>query len=116
MLVTNQHLDKLAASRIDFKSRGMLNSTCLSETLQALCEFVCHHCLYCLLNIYCILVHLRLNNEPEANEPNENTITLSPDHNIAVQGDNEEGEIVDGPTLVQAHVQLAKTHRKPVYI
>ncbi|KAG1765182.1 hypothetical protein EV702DRAFT_1182518 [Suillus placidus] len=36
MLVTNQRLDKLAASRIDFKSRGMLNSTCLSKTLQAL--------------------------------------------------------------------------------
>ncbi|KAG1868313.1 hypothetical protein DFJ58DRAFT_714245 [Suillus subalutaceus] len=33
MLVTNQCLDKLAASRIDFKSRGMLNGTCLSETL-----------------------------------------------------------------------------------
>ncbi|KAG1732287.1 hypothetical protein EDB19DRAFT_1896780 [Suillus lakei] len=36
MLVTNQRLDKLAASRIDFKSRGMLNGTCLSETLRAL--------------------------------------------------------------------------------
>ncbi|KAG2112034.1 uncharacterized protein F5147DRAFT_744677 [Suillus discolor] len=66
MLVTNQCLDKLAASCIDFKSHGMLNGTCLSKTLQALSEF----------------------------------------------GDNEEGEIVDGPTsLVQAHVQLAKTHQ-----
>ncbi|KAG2345489.1 hypothetical protein BDR05DRAFT_998119 [Suillus weaverae] len=71
MLVTNQRLDKLAASRIDFKSRGMLNGTCLSETLQA-------------------LLRLRLNDEPEANEPNETAITLSPDHNITIQGDNEE--------------------------
>ncbi|KAG2080026.1 uncharacterized protein F5147DRAFT_749411 [Suillus discolor] len=36
MLVTNQRLNKLAASRIDFKSNGMLNGTCLSETLWAL--------------------------------------------------------------------------------
>ena len=33
MLLTNQRLDKLAASRIDFASRGMLKGTCLSETL-----------------------------------------------------------------------------------
>ncbi|KAG2106172.1 uncharacterized protein F5147DRAFT_746322 [Suillus discolor] len=92
MLVTNQCLDKLAASCINFKSHGMLNSTCLSETLQA-------------------LMHLRLNHEPEANELNDDTITPLPDRNITIQGDNEEGEIVDGPTsLVQAHVQLAKTH------
>ncbi|KAG2342371.1 hypothetical protein BDR05DRAFT_976526 [Suillus weaverae] len=72
MLVTNQHLDKLAASRIDFKSRGMLNGT--------------------------------------SNEPNENTITLLPNRSITIQGDNKEGKIIDGPTLVQAHVQLAKMH------
>ncbi|KAG1862715.1 hypothetical protein DFJ58DRAFT_715183 [Suillus subalutaceus] len=61
MLVTNQRLDKLAASRIDFKSCGMLNGTCLPETLR---------------------------------------------------GNNEEGEVIDGPTLVQAHVQLAKTPQR----
>ena len=33
MLLTNQRLDKLAASRIDFASRGMLKGTCLSEML-----------------------------------------------------------------------------------
>ncbi|KAG1745479.1 uncharacterized protein EDB91DRAFT_1236359 [Suillus paluster] len=36
MLVTNQRLDKLAAARIDFKSCGMLNGTCLSATLKKL--------------------------------------------------------------------------------
>jgi hypothetical protein len=30
MLLTNQRLDKLAASRVDFASRGMLKGTCLS--------------------------------------------------------------------------------------
>lgn len=34
MLVTNQHMDKLAASRTLFQSRGILKGTCLSDTLQ----------------------------------------------------------------------------------
>lgn len=36
MLLTNQRLDKLAASRVDFKSRGMLSGTCLSEAITTL--------------------------------------------------------------------------------
>lgn len=66
-----------------------------------------------------ILERLWLNTEPNANQPdqpNENSILLLPDPNITIQGDNEEGEVIDGPTLVQAHVQLAKTPRKPAYI
>ena len=34
MLLTNQHLDKLAAAQVDFQRCGMLNGTCLSHTLQ----------------------------------------------------------------------------------
>ena len=30
MLLTNQHIDKLAAARVDFADRGMLQGTCLS--------------------------------------------------------------------------------------
>lgn len=33
MLLTNQRLDKLAAARVDFKARGMLEGTCLSDAL-----------------------------------------------------------------------------------
>lgn len=36
MLLTNQRLDKLAASRVDFADRGMLRGTCLSYTLEKL--------------------------------------------------------------------------------
>ncbi|KAG1734914.1 uncharacterized protein EDB91DRAFT_1238333 [Suillus paluster] len=36
MLLINQHLDKLAASRVDFRTRGMLSGTCLSSVLAAL--------------------------------------------------------------------------------
>jgi hypothetical protein len=33
MLLTNQQLDKLAASHVDFAHRGMLVGTCLSYAL-----------------------------------------------------------------------------------
>jgi hypothetical protein len=36
MLLTNQRLDKLAASRVDFANRGMLQGTCLSYILEKL--------------------------------------------------------------------------------
>ena len=36
MLLTNQRLDKLAASRVDFTERGMLNGTCTESVLVAL--------------------------------------------------------------------------------
>ena len=34
MLLTNQRLDKLAASYVDFADRGMLEGTCLSDALK----------------------------------------------------------------------------------
>ena len=37
MLLINQRLDKLAAARVNFTKRGMLNGTALSETLKRLC-------------------------------------------------------------------------------
>ncbi|KAF7979332.1 hypothetical protein HWV62_42747 [Athelia sp. TMB] len=36
MLMTNQRLDKLAASRVDYKARGMLEGTCLNSVLLTL--------------------------------------------------------------------------------
>lgn len=36
MLLTNQRLDKLAAARVDFQTRGMLQGTCLSAALHEL--------------------------------------------------------------------------------
>jgi len=36
MLKINQRLDKLAAARLDFKQRGMLNGTCVSQSFEAL--------------------------------------------------------------------------------
>lgn len=34
MLIINQHLDKLLATQTDFNHHGMLNGTCLSNTLR----------------------------------------------------------------------------------
>jgi hypothetical protein len=39
MLVTNQRLDKLAASCVDFAGRGMLKGTCLAEMLHKFSEY-----------------------------------------------------------------------------
>jgi hypothetical protein len=36
MLLTNQRLDKLAASRVDFTKRGMLQGTCLQNIISSL--------------------------------------------------------------------------------
>ena len=36
ILLTNQRLDKIAAARVDFKARNMLDGTCLSSTINAL--------------------------------------------------------------------------------
>ncbi|KIM64604.1 hypothetical protein SCLCIDRAFT_114703, partial [Scleroderma citrinum Foug A] len=44
MLIINQRLDKLAASRIDFKSWGMLEGTCLSMQLSASIDDVQDDC------------------------------------------------------------------------
>jgi len=36
MLLTNQHLDKLAAAHVDFTDRGMLDGTVLSTALETI--------------------------------------------------------------------------------
>ena len=38
MLLTNQRLDKLAASRVDFMSRGMLNGPCLPSWIDRVAQ------------------------------------------------------------------------------
>jgi hypothetical protein len=46
ILLTNQRLDKLAASRVDFADRGMLQGTCLSYILEKLgMSSICSYCL-----------------------------------------------------------------------
>ncbi|KAG1871596.1 hypothetical protein F4604DRAFT_1881075 [Suillus subluteus] len=86
MLLTNQRLDKLAASCVDFFDRGMLQGMCLSYILNKLDQdepFGRYH-------------HATDDAEGNADEDEGNT-NAEPDANA-----------VDGP-MVLAHVDLAKT-------
>ena len=40
ILLTNQHLDKLAASHVNFESRGMLDQSCLLIAISSIGEFL----------------------------------------------------------------------------
>ena len=45
MLKSNQHLDKLAAARVDFATRGMLADSCFVQAIKEAamdCEDDCH--------------------------------------------------------------------------
>jgi len=83
MLITNQRLDKIAAARCDFSNRGMLHGTCL---LQARATG-------------------RI--DPDENRDADLEGLKGADANAKV----DDIEIDDGPTRVDAHVQLAKTKR-----
>jgi len=91
MLVTNQFLDKLTASRQDFYARGMLNSTCLSSVLAAL--------------------------NTEAPREHRDADQCEPPVLPATgEDENNDIDIIDDPTSVLAHVELAKTPRKYTFI
>ncbi|KAG2142346.1 hypothetical protein DEU56DRAFT_939653 [Suillus clintonianus] len=95
MLVTNQRLDKLAAARVDFTSRGMLNGTCLSAALEA----------------------LQVLQQDEPRDPTlpatEDAVDDAHDGNLGVSVPEDGIDGVDhGPTILQAHTRLAQTIRK----
>ncbi|KAG1826670.1 hypothetical protein EV424DRAFT_1509611 [Suillus variegatus] len=86
MLVTNQRLDKLAASRADFTQRKMLDGTCLSAAVLEVER----------------LRALNLTAPDEA--ANTQAVNTTVDDN-----DDNDNEVDNGPTNVEAHVELAKT-------
>ncbi|KIJ58693.1 hypothetical protein HYDPIDRAFT_33907 [Hydnomerulius pinastri MD-312] len=97
MLLTNQRLDKIAASRVDFASRGMLEGTCLSSVLQS----------------------LALALPPPEALANENAATgeeaLPTSSNPATastQADNDEAIPDDFPPSLSGHVELARTPQR----
>ncbi|KAN0107708.1 hypothetical protein V8E52_009875 [Russula decolorans] len=88
MLLTNQRLDKLAVSRIDFASRGMLKGTCLSE----------------------MLYKFGLRDQIEGSNPTAGSNERG--SNAQADDDNYEGDVA-GPRVL-ANVTLAKTIQKRV--
>ncbi|KAG1808758.1 hypothetical protein EV424DRAFT_1543334 [Suillus variegatus] len=97
MLLTNQHLDKIAAARSDFEARGMLQGSCVSDALRALKN----------------RSRELPDNDSDDNDNNEladtlqalpNCLRINEQPNQSVEVDA--AEIVDGPAA-QAHVELA---------
>ncbi|KAI6001202.1 hypothetical protein EDD15DRAFT_2477653 [Pisolithus albus] len=98
MLVINQRLDKLAASRADFESRSMLHGTCLST---ALAQLASQNATRARLTE----AHQQLSDADQDNESERPLGSASLDES---QGDYED---VDGPR-VEAHVCLAQTRQR----
>ncbi|KAG0703822.1 hypothetical protein DFH29DRAFT_998265 [Suillus ampliporus] len=91
MLVTNQCLDKLTALHQDFYARRMLDSTCLSSIFAA-------------LNV-------------EAPGERCNADQCEPPVLPATgEDENNDIDIIDDPTSVLAHIELAKTPHKSTFI
>ncbi|GBE83019.1 hypothetical protein SCP_0500620 [Sparassis crispa] len=82
-LALRMRIDKLAAARIDFTNRGMLNGSCLSEVLQKLDDSL---------------------SEKEDVEANADHLTIKPSN---CDEQNDDGA-VSGPTIL-AYVDLAAT-------
>ncbi|KAF9234884.1 hypothetical protein BU15DRAFT_89804 [Melanogaster broomeanus] len=86
MLLTNQRLDKIAASRIDFLSRGMLEGTSLafpSESSQTLASAT--------------VGDAAAEEQPQT---------------ASVQADNEETIVDNRPTDLSAHIELSRTPQR----
>ncbi|KAG1897517.1 uncharacterized protein F5891DRAFT_1191716 [Suillus fuscotomentosus] len=90
MLLTNQHLDKIAAARSDFEACGMLQGSCVSDAFRELPD-----------------------NDSDDNDDNElaDMLQALPNHLRINERPNQSievdaAEIVDGPAA-QAHMELA---------
>jgi hypothetical protein len=101
MLLTNQRLDKLAASRVDFTKRGMLQGTCLQSILSGLRESLDLPC-----DVHHNTDHFSPIEPPDLPDDGEAT---APVQSMADDEDEDEDDgAVAGPK-VMAHVDLAKT-------
>jgi hypothetical protein len=99
MLLTNQRLDKLAASRVDFASRGMLHGTCLSDMFRA-------HA-----NSMYVLIFSVVYSMSSLTDGNDNgDMGDSDNDSIMADDDGEDCDddgIITDPSI-HAHVQLAR--------
>ncbi|KAF8833396.1 hypothetical protein BDN67DRAFT_1017603 [Paxillus ammoniavirescens] len=92
MLLCNQRLDKLSATRVDFCAHGMLNGTCLSALKETLVQ----------------------SNSGSNENANINQALDGPPlvHPSAGYVEDVGGEPVNNPTAVEAHVELACTPQR----
>ncbi|KAG2113347.1 hypothetical protein BD769DRAFT_1630072 [Suillus cothurnatus] len=83
ILLTNQHLDKIAAAHADFEACGMLHGSCLSEAFKSDDDVD--------MALECLPWHLQFH------EPQNQYIEI------------DTGDILDGPAVIESHVKLAVT-------
>jgi len=107
MLLTNQWLDKLAVSRVDFRDRGMLDGTCLeSEHVHlSLCESFSLPLGVSHINKYLPCVGPQ---SPNHDAPQPVDLAQSQSNVELEDNDSELDRAVTGPR-VMASVELAKT-------
>jgi hypothetical protein len=103
ILLTNQRLDKLAASRVDFTSRGMLQGTCLTDVVSQTGK---PHTLSMIFSS----VDTLFSEDDHAGDPNMRRAVSGPDHRGVVVDNDDINGVDDGPRVL-AHVDLAKTAR-----
>ena len=121
MLLTNQRLDKLAASRVDFARRGMLIGTCLSY---ALFTFDGKSQPSCVLLSTNHIISTEASRVAQNDEDHMNVGNNIERDNVDADGghdndnnnhdDDDEGGDVPGPTVL-ASVELAKTIGKSLF-
>jgi len=106
MLLTNQRLDKLAASYVDFANRGMLEGTCLSDTLKLIgrSSFT-----------FKVSTFVPDNNGSLEKLRNEESIDANDDVLDDEANKDMDNNAVDGPAVL-AHVELAALDDVGLYV
>ena len=102
MLLTNQRLDKLAASRVDFARHGMLIGTCLSYALYTFDGKLLPSCIFLSAN------YILSTEASRVVRTDEDHVGAGNDVERGNPDDDDDGGDAPGPTVL-ATVELAKT-------
>jgi hypothetical protein len=105
MLITNARLNKLAAARVDFTSRGMLEGTALAAVLRLIGASYYTPSYHIKLLITQNLGLTSSGDDPPPPEvmPAPNTVQNPPDD------DNDDNDGVDDSRVIESRVELSKT-------
>ena len=112
MLLTNQRLDKLAAARANFVSRGMLNGTYLSSLWNQILGAFFNY-----IFITFITSIIDTNGAESDLSINEGTLNGNTNNRPGTKQPNDDDDVdvdVDGPR-VEAHVDLSKNACKYIF-
>jgi hypothetical protein len=118
ILLTNQHLDKLAASHVDFADHRMLQGTCLSYILEKL--GMSSICSYCLIKLSLSLLTGINGSVYDSDNRAPAVPVVAADNNDAdpeknTDNKDNDGDAIAGPTVL-ASVNMAKTVRELISV